>query len=68
MPAPDDSIDGLPASDDSPIEELQALLEASGEEIAKLFGPALTIFAGASAGTKDEKQKFAELERIIVGQ
>jgi len=60
-----------PATDEhqeSPIEELQALIEGSGEEVARLFGPALTIFAGASAGTKDEKQKLAELERIIVGR
>lgn len=51
--------------DDNPIQELQELIERSGEEVAKLFGPALTIFAGTSAGTKDEKQKLAELEQII---
>jgi len=51
--------------DDNPIQELQELIEKSGAEVSKLFGPALTIFAGPSASTKDEKHKLAELEQII---
>jgi hypothetical protein len=52
---------------DNPIEELEKILEGAGADVAKLFGPALTIFAGQSATAKDDKQKRAELERIILG-
>jgi len=51
--------------DDNPIQELQDLIERSGEDVAKLFGPALTIFAGSSASSTDEKEKLAKLEQII---
>lgn len=51
--------------DDNPILELQKLIESSGAEVAKLFGPALTIFAGPSASSTDEKEKLAKLEQII---
>lgn len=54
--------------EEDPIEELKKLLESSGEEVAKLFGPALTIYAGQTATSKDDKQKLGELERIIVGR
>lgn len=60
MTAPDDSLDDLLDPDASPIAGLQALLDGSGEEVAKGFGAAL-------AGTKDEKQKLAGPERALVG-
>ena len=53
--------------DDDPIEELQGLIENSGAEVSKLFGVALTIYAGQFASTKDERQKRSELERVILG-
>jgi hypothetical protein len=53
--------------DDNPIQELQELIEKSGPDVSKLFGLALTIFAGQSAASKDEKQKRSELEKIILG-
>lgn len=54
-----------PEKNDDPIAELKLILEESGSEIAKIFGPALTIFAGSSAVNKDEKEKRAELERLL---
>ncbi len=54
-------------TDENPIAELQELIEKSGEEAAKLFGVALTIYAGQSAAAKDERQKRAELEKVILG-
>jgi hypothetical protein len=54
-------------NDDNPIQELQELIEKSGNEVSKLFGLALTIYAGQSASTKDEKQKKSELEKVIFG-
>jgi hypothetical protein len=53
--------------DENPIQELQELIEKSGKEVSKLFGLALTIYAGQSASTKDEKQKKSELEKVILG-
>lgn len=52
---------------DNPIQELQELIEKNGKEISKLFGIALTIYAGQAASTKDEKQKKSELEKMILG-
>lgn len=51
---------------DHPIEELKRILDEASPEIAEIFGPALTIFAGPSAMTKDENTKKAELERLIL--
>jgi len=50
---------------ESPISELEEILEEAGEDIRDLFGAALTIFAGADASSKDAKQKETELERMI---
>jgi hypothetical protein len=47
------------SKEDDPIADLQSLIESHGDDVAKLFGPALTIFAGSSAATKDPKQKLA---------
>lgn len=52
--------------DDNLIQELHELIERRGDDL--LFGPALTIYAGAFAGTKDENQTLAELERLIMRQ
>ena len=49
----------------NPIGELRTILDEADEEIANLFGPALTIFAGPSASIKDEKEKLADLARIL---
>ena len=51
--------------DEHPIEDLRKILGDAGAEVAKLFGPALTLYAGALSGTKDDKQKRAELERLM---
>jgi hypothetical protein len=50
---------------ESPISELEEILDEAGEDIPDLFGAALTIFAGADASSKDAKQKETELERMI---
>jgi hypothetical protein len=51
----------------SPIAELQQMLSDAGDDVAKIFGPALSTFAGPYADTKSPKDKLAELERLIIG-
>jgi hypothetical protein len=48
-----------PTPPQDPIAELQSLIDSHGDDVAKLFGPALTIFASTSAATKDPNQKLA---------
>jgi len=50
-----------------PIEELRRILDDAGADVAKLFGSALTLCAGALSATRDDKQKRAERERLIMG-
>ena len=45
---------------------LREILDAAGPDVAALFGPALTIFAGARSSQKEPKEKAAELERLIL--
>ena len=52
---------------ESPIADLQQILTDAGDDIAKLFGPALSTFAGALADTKSPKDKITEMERLIMG-
>lgn len=49
-----------------PIADLKANIDAAGPDIAALFGPALTLFAGARSAQKEPKQKLAELEQLIL--
>jgi hypothetical protein len=56
-----------PAETASPIADLQQILTDAGGDIAKLFGPALSTFAGALADTKTAKEKYSDLERLIMG-
>jgi archaellum component FlaC len=50
---------------ESPISELEEILHEAGKDIHDLFGVALTIFAGPAAASKDDKEKEAELEKMI---
>jgi hypothetical protein len=50
---------------ESPISELQEILNEAGEDIRDLFGIALTIFAGPASASKDDDEKEAELEKMI---
>ena len=49
-----------------PMAALREILDAAGPDVAALFGPALTIFAGARSSQKEPKEKAAELERLIL--
>jgi hypothetical protein len=51
----------------SPIAELQQMLLDAGEDVAKIFGPALSTFAGPLANTKSSNEKYADMERLIMG-
>lgn len=51
----------------SPITELQQILSDAGDDIGKIFGPALSVFAGPFADTKTPKEKHADIERLITG-
>lgn len=50
----------------STIEELQQMLEDAGEDVSKIFGPALSTFAGPQANTKSSSEKYADMERLIM--
>jgi hypothetical protein len=56
-----------PAEPVSPIAELQQMLLDAGEDVAKIFGPALSTFAGPLANTKSSNEKYADMERLIMG-
>ena len=49
------------------LRDLRRILDDAGADVAKFFGSALTLYAGALSATKDDKQKRAELERLIMG-
>ena len=51
----------------SPIAVLQQMLVDAGEVVAKIFGPALSTFAGPLANTKSSNEKYADMERLIMG-
>jgi hypothetical protein len=52
---------------DSPIAELQQMILDAGEDVAKIFGPALSTFAGPFANMKSSNEKYADMERLIMG-
>lgn len=56
-----------PSDIGSPIAELQQMLSDAGQDVTKIFGPALGAFAGPYADTKSPKDKIAEMERLIMG-
>jgi hypothetical protein len=62
-----DSPSPLSADTSSPIADLQQILTNAGEDIAKIFGPALSTFAGPLANTKSSNEKYADMERLIMG-
>ena len=47
------------------VSELADILKPYDEQITKLFGQVLTIYAGPSANTLDEKQKKEQLRRKL---
>ena len=56
-----------PQPSTSTIAELQQIIQDAGDDIAKIFGPALSTFAGPLANTKTSNEKVADLERLILG-
>jgi hypothetical protein len=62
-----DSSSSLPTDTASPIADLQQILTDAGEDVAKIFGPALSTFAGPLANTKSSNEKYADMERLIMG-
>ena len=62
-----DSSSPLPTDTASPIADLQQILTDAGEDVAKIFGPALSTFAGPLANTKSSNEKYADMERLIMG-
>jgi hypothetical protein len=56
-----------PEKPGSPVEELQQMLLEAGDDVAKIFGPALSTFAGPQANTKSSDEKYADMERLIMG-
>jgi hypothetical protein len=65
MPAEPTAHEGPASPEDDPIAELQSPIQSHAGNVAKRFDPALTIFAGSSAATKNPKHKLAELEQMI---
>lgn len=51
----------------APIKELESILEAAGDDVKKLFGVALSSFAGPYAANQSYADKKAGLERVIRG-
>ncbi len=43
------------------------MLSDAGEDVAKIFGPALSTFAGPQASMKSSEEKYADMERLIMG-
>ena len=50
----------------SPIDSLRQILSGAGEDIEKIFGPAVSTYAGPFSAGQTPKEKYSALERIIV--
>jgi hypothetical protein len=55
----------LTADNVSPIEDLRQILSGAGEDVAKIFGSAISIYAGPFAAGKLPEEKYSSLERLI---
>lgn len=49
----------------SPIEDLRQILSDAGEDVVKIFGPAISTYAGPFAAGQTPAEKRGALERLI---
>jgi hypothetical protein len=57
----------IPKNQPTPIEDLEQIIADAGDDVKKLFGPALSLFTGPYSGNLPYTDKKDGLERLIRG-